>query len=65
MSQHFGAETKNDVQGWIQDFPKGGANGNGWRMAVAAERVPLKLLSCVLKVAVTLTTVKTTNFKIF
>ena len=40
------------AQGWIQDFPKGGggANGNAWRMAVAAGRVPLKLLPCVLNV---------------
>ena len=38
-------------QGWIQDFPKGGrANGKAWRMAVAAGRVPLKLLPCVIDV---------------
>ena len=28
----------------------GGANGNAWHMAVAAGRVPLKLLLCVLNV---------------
>ena len=46
------------TQGWIQDFPKGGggggggggANGIAWRMGVAAGRVPLKLLPCVLNV---------------
>ena len=27
-----------------------GANGSAWRMAVAAGRVPLKLLPCVLNV---------------
>ena len=28
---------------------EGGASGSAWRMAVAAGRVPLKLLPCVLK----------------
>ena len=44
------------VQGWIQDFPKGGGGGgggpNGYAccMAVAVGRVPLKRLPCVLNV---------------
>ena len=42
-------------QGWIQDFPGGGGGGGGgrpngvaWRMAVAAGRMPLKLLPCMI-----------------
>ena len=34
---------------WIQDFPNGGGGG-GVGMDVAAGRVPLNLLPCVLKV---------------
>ena len=30
----------------------GGANSNAWRMDVAAGRVPLKLLPCVLNVCI-------------
>ena len=38
------------TRGGSRIFRRGGANGNAWRMAVAAGRVPLKLLPCVLNV---------------